>query len=100
MYNDSDESCSRQSDPCPAFAKPVSPTFAPHAPLVLQNALIFFGNGSKLGGGSVLVENGRISAVGTTVPVPPNATVIDVGGAPGTDYSSISLMWWEQWPCQ
>jgi imidazolonepropionase-like amidohydrolase len=48
---------------------------------VIQNARIVTVSGAEIPRGSVVIgENGRITAVGATVAVPPNARVIDASG--------------------
>lgn len=48
-------------------------------PLVLRAGTIWVGDGSILRDGSVLIENGKIQAVGQRVPHPPFARIIDAG---------------------
>lgn len=47
--------------------------------LVVRGGTIWLGPGEWLNDGEVLVEDGRITAVGRRVPHPPNATLIDAG---------------------
>src|SRR5436190_1591276 len=60
------------------------PAFAaePAKPVVLKAARLFDGRGETLAApGLVLVEDGRIAAVGTGTPAPAGAEVIDLGDA-------------------
>ena len=49
-------------------------------PAVLRGARIYTVTGAPLDGATLVIENGRIAAVGRDVPVPAEADVIDVGG--------------------
>jgi imidazolonepropionase-like amidohydrolase len=49
----------------------------PNPPVLIRNATILTAAGSELEHGSILITDGRISAVGTQVAVPAGATVID-----------------------
>lgn len=51
-------------------------------PVVVRAGTVWVGDGSIVHDGSVLIENGKIRAVGQRVPHPPGATIID-GGAEG-----------------
>tara|TARA_R110002073_G_scaffold267829_1_gene431075 strand:- start:1250 stop:2686 length:1437 start_codon:yes stop_codon:yes gene_type:complete len=61
---------------------PYPSTYVPRASGVtlIQNATVFDGIGGRIEDGDVLVENGRITAVGTGLDVPEGATVIDAAG--------------------
>jgi imidazolonepropionase-like amidohydrolase len=48
--------------------------------LALRGAKVYPGSGPALEHSTILVENGRISAVGREIPVPPEATVVDASG--------------------
>jgi imidazolonepropionase-like amidohydrolase len=48
--------------------------------LVLRGAKVYPGSGPALEHSTILIENGRISAVGREIPVPPEAAVIDASG--------------------
>ena len=75
---------------CAAFApkdgtlatfSPSSVAVAPAAaPLLLRGASVMTGAGPTLERGDVLIENGRISAVGPDLVTPPGVAVIDVAG--------------------
>jgi len=55
------------------------PAAAAHRPTVLRAGTIWRGPNEWLSDGEVLIENGRIAAVGRRVPHPPGARVIDAG---------------------
>lgn len=50
------------------------------APVVLKGAKVYPGAGPAIEGATVVIESGRIAAVGKDVPVPPAARTIDVTG--------------------
>jgi imidazolonepropionase-like amidohydrolase len=52
----------------------------PSQPTVIRNATILTAAGPAIERGSLLLENGRITAVGQSVNAPPNAVVIDATG--------------------
>ncbi len=72
---------SQETAPPPAqeaTPPPPPPPKPPAAPaLVIQGGTIHLGNGQTLEGGVVIIENGKISAVGADVAVPEGATIID-----------------------
>ncbi len=47
---------------------------------LIQNATILTGTGTRIDGGDVLIENGRITAVGQSLSAPAGAQVIDANG--------------------
>jgi imidazolonepropionase-like amidohydrolase len=47
---------------------------------VIRNATILTAAGPVIRGGSILLQNGRIAAVGANVTAPPDAEIIDAGG--------------------
>jgi len=47
---------------------------------VIRNATIFTVSGPTIENGAILIRNGKIAAVGETVPAPSGATVIDAAG--------------------
>ncbi len=49
-------------------------------PIVICNGTIHVGNGQVINNGSVLIENGKISAVGASVNAPSNAMKVDASG--------------------
>ena len=64
-----------QEDPFPS-------TYAPAAtdPVLLKNATLLTGTGSRLDNASILLTDGKISALGREIDVPGNAVVIDASG--------------------
>jgi imidazolonepropionase-like amidohydrolase len=62
-------------DPFPSTYQPF-----PSQATVIQNATILTGDGQRIDGGSVVMQNGVITAVGATVNAPAGATVIDASG--------------------
>ncbi len=63
------------ADPFPSTYKAL-----PSAPTLIRNATILTGTGEEINGGSILIENGKIAAVGSDIGVPAGATVIDGKG--------------------
>ena len=63
------------ADPFPSTYTPF-----PSTPTVIRNVTIFTATGPAIQGGSVLLRDGKIAAVGTAVEVPQGATVIDGTG--------------------
>src|SRR5512133_4054937 len=49
-------------------------------PTVIRNVNIFTGAGPLIRGGAILLRDGKVVAVGASVPAAPDATVIDGGG--------------------
>jgi imidazolonepropionase-like amidohydrolase len=68
--------------PADAGRAPFSSTYAPPAspPTLIRNATVLTGTGARIDGGDVLIEDGRIKAVGTGLPVPAGAVVVDATG--------------------
>ncbi len=64
----------------PAFASDNVPAPAQKTPLVLKGATIHTVTNGDIANGQIVIEKGRITAVGTQVAVPTNAKVIDVSG--------------------
>src|SRR5690349_13656856 len=56
------------------------PVIAQQVPVALAGATVVVGNGQVLPQATVVMQNGRIEAVGADVAVPPGATVIDARG--------------------
>ena len=52
----------------------------PGGPVVIRNATILTGAGPELPRGSILLQDGKITAVGANVTAPANATVVDAAG--------------------
>jgi len=68
--------------PAPVRA-PFSSTYrvdAPGAPVLIRNATVLTGTGTRIDGGDVLISNGRIEAVGQALDAPTSAQVIDAEG--------------------
>ena len=57
-------------------------TYQRHAnpPVLIRNAMILTATGQEIAGGSILMRDGRIVAVGTTVEAPADAVVVDGTG--------------------
>jgi len=74
-----------EAGPAPPVASraPWSSTYDPGdqgAPVLIRNATILTGTGTRLDGGDLLLEHGRISAVGHGLQAPAGARVIDASG--------------------
>src|SRR5947199_8211757 len=52
----------------------------PNPPVLIRNATIMTAAGQEIQGGSILLRNGRMVAVGTNVDAPSDATVVDGTG--------------------
>ena len=52
----------------------------PNPPVLIRNATIMTAAGQEIPNGSILFKDGRIVAVGTNVPAPPDAVVVDGTG--------------------
>jgi imidazolonepropionase-like amidohydrolase len=52
----------------------------PGVPTVITNVTIYDGEGGRIEGGSVLLADGKVAAVGKSLAVPPGATAIDGTG--------------------
>jgi hypothetical protein len=63
------------ADPFPSTYKAL-----PAPPTLIRNATVLTGTGEEIVGGSVLIENGKIAAVGSDIGVPAGAAVIDGRG--------------------
>lgn len=50
-------------------------------PVIIKGGTLWIGNGSAIQNGSILLENGKIRAIGQRVARPPGARVIDAGAA-------------------
>jgi imidazolonepropionase-like amidohydrolase len=63
-----------------ATRAPYSSTYrveSPGPPILIRNATVLTGTGARIDGGGVLIENGRIAAVGAQLDAPAGAQVID-----------------------
>jgi imidazolonepropionase-like amidohydrolase len=67
--------------PAPARA-PFSSTYRAPAsgPTVIRNATVLTGTGARIDGGDLLIENGKIKAVGESLSAPDGAQMIDASG--------------------
>ena len=65
-----------------ASRTPFSSTYQaePAPPTLIRNATILTGTGTRIDGGDVLIENGRITGVGQSLPAPSGAQVIEANG--------------------
>ena len=66
------------------YERPADPFVSTYEPLpstmtLIQNATILTGTGERIDSGSVLIENGRIAAIGGVAP-PDGATIVDATG--------------------
>jgi imidazolonepropionase-like amidohydrolase len=74
--------------PAPATASPASSrapfssTYQapPSPPTLIRNATVLTGTGTRIDGGDVLIQGGKIAAVGTALAAPEGARVIDASG--------------------
>jgi imidazolonepropionase-like amidohydrolase len=48
--------------------------------IFIKNATVLTASHGRIPNGSIYIKDGKIAAVGTSIPVPPSATVIDAGG--------------------
>ncbi|WP_421791468.1 amidohydrolase [Hyphobacterium sp.] len=62
-------------DPYPSTYSP-----QPSGPILITGATVFDGVGGEIENGDVLVENGRITAVGQGLEAPEGATIVDASG--------------------
>lgn len=71
---------SRASEPL--FPDPFPSTYQPFPsrPTLIRNAVIFTGTGRRIDGGSILLRDGKIAALGRDLAAPPDAVVLDVEG--------------------
>jgi imidazolonepropionase-like amidohydrolase len=69
----------------PVFANAVDPYPSTYqrvgsAPIIIRNATVLIGNGARLDDADVLMQDGKISAIGKNINAPNNATLIDGKG--------------------
>jgi imidazolonepropionase-like amidohydrolase len=69
----------------PVFATAVDPYPSTYqrigtAPIIIRNATVLVGNGARLDDADVLMQDGKISAIGKNIDAPSNATLIDGKG--------------------
>lgn len=67
-----------RTDPNAAYASTYRPL--PSAPVLITNATILTAAGDRIEGGSILLQDGKIAAVGTGLQAPAGATVVDATG--------------------
>ncbi len=74
--------CGKDKTAAAANAGPFASTYAPlpGKTTVIRNAIVLIGDGARLDGGSVLLKDGKVAAIGTEVEVPADAVVIDAKG--------------------
>ncbi len=65
-----------------ATRAPYSSTYRvePSPTTLIRHATVLTGSGERIDGGDVLIEDGRIAAVGTSLTAPPGTVVIDASG--------------------
>ena len=68
----------RASTKVTAFASTYQPI--PSTPILIQNATILTGTGEQLDRASLLLENGKIRALGDSIDAPPGAQIVDANG--------------------
>jgi imidazolonepropionase-like amidohydrolase len=73
--------CARKPQPA-ATHEPYASSYAAPAspPLLIHGAIVLTGTGARLDGADVLIEDGRISAVGQNLSAPPGATRVEAQG--------------------
>jgi imidazolonepropionase-like amidohydrolase len=66
----------------PTPADPYPSTYRPSAapPILLRNAVVLTGTGQRLDGADLLMQDGKIVAVGARLPAPEGARVVDAAG--------------------
>ena len=66
----------------PFVANPYPSTYQPfaNAPVLITHATILDGEGAKIEGGSLLLQDGKIAAIGQSLEAPEGAVVIDAAG--------------------
>jgi imidazolonepropionase-like amidohydrolase len=66
----------------PPSRAPFSSTYQPVAspPTLIRNATVLTGTGTRIDGGDVLIQDGKIAALGSSLAGPEGARVIDAGG--------------------
>lgn len=72
----------------------VYPAESQQQPIVIKNGIIHIGNGEVINGGTIVLVNGKIEAVGSSVTEPSNAQVIDASSKhvyPGLILSNTDL---------
>jgi imidazolonepropionase-like amidohydrolase len=62
-------------DPYPSTYRPI-----PSPPIILSGATVLDGVGGRIEGGEILLENGKVVAIGASVPRPAGALIIDAKG--------------------
>lgn len=67
-----------EKDPSSAYASTYQPF--PSTPVLITNATILTAAGDRIEGGSILLRDGKIAAVGAGIETPAGATVVDASG--------------------
>ena len=62
-------------DPYPSTYTPIA-----SAPVLIRNATVLTGTGRRLDGADVLLQDGKVAAIGTALQAPADATVVDGTG--------------------
>jgi imidazolonepropionase-like amidohydrolase len=72
----------KKQDPAPQKPAPYASTYQsmPSVPVLLQNATILTGTGERIEAADVLLQNGKIQAVGKGLIAPTNAQIINATG--------------------
>ena len=74
--------CGKPKAAAPAASGPFASTYAPlpSKPTLITHATVLTGTGARLDNASVLLENGKVTALGSDVAAPAGAVVIDAKG--------------------
>ncbi|GAK33980.1 dihydroorotase [alpha proteobacterium Q-1] len=75
-------SSGKGSDAARSAADPYPSTYRPLAsrPTLIRNAVVLDGAGNRINDGSVLLQDGKISAIGKDIKAPADAVIIDAAG--------------------
>lgn len=74
--------CGDESPAPSAADQPFASTYQPlpSTPTLIRNATVLVGNGERIDGGSVLMQDGKVIAVGSDIAAPDGAQIIDAAG--------------------
>jgi imidazolonepropionase-like amidohydrolase len=64
----------------PWLAKPAAQTRAPNTVVAIRNATLVTVTRGTIANGTIVLRDGRVAALGATVPIPPGADVVDASG--------------------